>query len=202
MNEQEAHWMGEPGDTYTATFQLPPSELDALWLKQAGVKRSELALSTIGDLPRSTPILEVGCNCGNQLMMLASLGFSDLQGIDLNLSAVRTALTVRGLRVQQGNADHLPFPNWSFGLVFTSGVLSHLPPEQVGAAVSEIIRVSRDLIWGCEYREYNPPWPSRLWPAKYQEFFAAEGCELLGLQDLSGSVSSFLMRRPACIATK
>lgn len=99
-----------------------------------------------------TRVLEVGCNVGWNLEYLRRLGVAELYGIEPQLYAVERARW-RGPQfgVVQGTAFDLPFKDGWFDLSFTSGVLIHISPETVGAALDEIHRVSRKWIVAIEY---------------------------------------------------
>src|SRR5205823_5582911 len=51
----------------------------------------------------------------------------------------------------QGSAFDLPYKDGFFDLVFTSGVLIHISPQEIDRAIAEIARCSRHAIWGFEY---------------------------------------------------
>ena len=55
------------------------------------------------------------------------------------------------LDVFEGTAFDLPFKDGRFDLVFTSGVLIHIGPDQLGAALAEMARVSRRYLLTIEY---------------------------------------------------
>lgn len=99
-----------------------------------------------------TRVLEVGCNVGWNLEYLRRLGVAELYGIEPQLYAVERARW-RGPQfgVVQGTAFDLPFKDGWFDLSFTSGVLIHISPETVGAALDEIYRVSKKWIIAIEY---------------------------------------------------
>ena len=59
------------------------------------------------------------------------------------------------INVVNGSADHLPFKNNSFDLVFTNNVLIHISPIEIKNIVNEIYRTSSKWIWGFEYYYKN-----------------------------------------------
>ena len=88
-------------------------------------------------------VLEVGCGLGANAMHFAQAG-AEVTAIDLSDTAVQCArrlLAYRGVRavVQQGNAEKLEFPDESFDVVCSLGVLMLVPDVQ--AAIGEIYRV-------------------------------------------------------------
>lgn len=96
--------------------------------------------------------LEVGCNVGWNLEYLRRLGIAELYGIESQLYAVERARW-RGPQfgVVHGTAFDLPFKDGWFDLAFTSGVLIHISPDTIDAALDEIYRVSRRWIVAIEY---------------------------------------------------
>src|SRR3990167_5896252 len=138
--EGEALWAGEFGDAYTdrnrgAFFGRRP-----FWEKQV----RELEVKTA---------LEVGCNVGANLWWLAwLLGSGNVAGVDVNakaLGALRTKLP--DVQTQLASAASLPFPDASFDLVFTVGLLIHTPDEGLHKAMSEIVRCTSRYVICCEY---------------------------------------------------
>jgi SAM-dependent methyltransferase len=94
---------------------------------------------------RDQDVLEIGVGLGTDFVQFARNG-ARLQGIDLTEAAValvRTRLELEGLdaNVQVGDAERLPFPDNSFDLVYSWGVLHHTPDTH--AAVDEVRRVLR-----------------------------------------------------------
>jgi hypothetical protein len=51
----------------------------------------------------------------------------------------------------QGSGFALPFPDATFDLVFTSGVLIHISPDHIGTILGEVHRCARTFVWGWEY---------------------------------------------------
>jgi pseudaminic acid biosynthesis-associated methylase len=96
--------------------------------------------------------LEVGCNVAWNLEYLRRLGVGEVYGIEPQLHAVERARW-RGpqFNVMQGTAFDLPFRDGWFDLSFTSGVLIHISPENIGQALDELYRVSKKWIVAIEY---------------------------------------------------
>jgi hypothetical protein len=71
----------------------------------------------------------------------------------------------------------LPYADGRFDLVFTSGLLIHMPPHEIALACAEIARVSSMWVAGYEYHAYLPTpirWRGReglLWKANYPDFY-------------------------------
>jgi pseudaminic acid biosynthesis-associated methylase len=80
------------------------------------------------------------------------MGFKDLYGIEVNSYAVELAkANTKNINIIRGDAFDIPFKNRYFDLVFTSGVLIHIAPQDIERALREIYRCSREYIWGFEY---------------------------------------------------
>lgn len=97
--------------------------------------------------------LEVGCNIGRNLIALRQL-IPELHGIEPNEQVVKIAeknSALSGVDLQVGSAFELPFADASVDLVFTSGVLIHIAPDDLPRAIKEIHRVSRRYIACIEY---------------------------------------------------
>ena len=89
--------------------------------------------------------------------MLRHLGYSNLAGIEIQDYAVEVAKSrLPNVPLWQGSAQVLPFEDNSFDVVFTSGVLIHISPEDLPKAMSEIHRCTRKYIWGMEYFSAKP----------------------------------------------
>ena len=95
-------------------------------------------------------ICEVGCNVGNNL---SSFNKSvNVTGIDLNESALKNAsVNYPNFKFKKASAIDIPFPDNSFDLVFTRGVLIHINPDDLKKAISELYRISKKWIFNLEY---------------------------------------------------
>jgi pseudaminic acid biosynthesis-associated methylase len=148
-------WSGGFGREYTDRNTLTIEELDALYRRSFGVSRRELNQGFLSAMPRSLRILEVGTNLGNQILLLREMGFRDLVGVEVQRYALeKSRARAAGLPVVQGSGAALPFRDAAFDMVFTSGVLIHIPPTVLGRVLSEIHRCAKTWIWGYEY--YSP----------------------------------------------
>ena len=145
-------WAGDFGRKYTNRNALLPQELDQLYVELYGVSRTDLNRRFLQAVHPNARVLEVGCNVGIQLSILQSMGYRDLMGVELQEYAIREARKrTTGIKYTRGSALDLPVEDESHDLVFTSGVLIHISPREVNAALAEIHRASRRFIWGFEY---------------------------------------------------
>lgn len=178
-------WQGEFGRAYTDRNILTPSQLDRLCSANYGVSRSEINREFLAQIPRHARILEVGCNVGNQLLLLQEQGFNDLTAVEIQSYAIETARQrVPGVLFKQASAFDLPFEKESFDLVFTSGVLIHIAPPDLGRAMGEIHRCARSYIWGAEYFSAEPAavnyrgHEDLLWKMDYAEMYLSSFSDL------------------------
>ena len=179
--KQTEFWSGDFGKDYTDRNPQTVDGLNTLDKKRFGFTREEINQEFLGELDKNIRILEVGCNIGVQLMTLQKMGFTNLYGIELQPYAVEEARkNTKGINIIQGNGFDIPFKDGFFDLVYTSGVLIHIAPSDLPKITKEMLRTSKQYIWGFEY--YAPevtdiPYRGNtgfLWKADYAGFFLAE----------------------------
>jgi pseudaminic acid biosynthesis-associated methylase len=177
--KQEQEWRGTFGKEYSERNLLSPAALDALYAQKYGTTRSALNERFLADVPKNARILEVGCNLGNQLLALQQMGFTNLYGIEIISEIVEQSQSrLPSAKISEGSALQIPFPDGYFDLVFTAGVLIHIAPSDLRAAMGEMRRCSKTWIWGSEY--YAPEMteiPYRghtnlLWKTDYAKLYA------------------------------
>lgn len=152
LTRQEKIWDSGFGEDYNKRNDFSNSELDEVYIKDIGVRRTDMNEDFIGFLDRDAKILEVGCNIGMQLVNLQEMGFKNLYGIEIQSSAVETAKEkTSGINIIRGSAYDIPFRDGYFDLVFSNRVLIHMNPDHLDTALSEIFRVSKKYIYGSEY---------------------------------------------------
>lgn len=152
-NHKESAWSGDFGKEYTERNIYAPVELDKFYVDTYGVSRMDMNLLFLDKMDKdSCRILEIGCNVGNQLRLLQKMGFKNLYGIELQRYAVERAKELTSnINIIQASAEDIPFKDDFFDLVFTSGVLIHIPPTTIPKVLNEIYRCSKKYIWGFEY---------------------------------------------------
>ena len=149
---QTAVWKSDFGREYSDRNTFDPEALDQLYRKNYGVSRREINETFLRGIAEDASFLEVGCNTGNQLLMLQEMGYSNLSGIELQPYALEIAVRrLPGVALKLGSAVALPYDDSSFDVVFTAGVLIHVAPKNLPQALEEIYRCSQDYIWGMEY---------------------------------------------------
>jgi LmbE family N-acetylglucosaminyl deacetylase/SAM-dependent methyltransferase len=106
-------------------------------------RRMELALALIDRLGGSGRSLDVGCGAGQLVVEMGRRGYK-AHGCDISERMVaesRALLEREGLsaRVEQAEAEHLPYPSGNFDWVTALGVIEYLPSPAAG--MSELRRV-------------------------------------------------------------
>ena len=92
---------------------------------------------------RGKRLLEIGCGLGTDLLQFARAG-AVVTGVDLtpaSVELVRKRFVLEGVpcNAQVADAEHLPFEDNSFDVVYSFGVLHHTPNTQ--KAIDEVHRV-------------------------------------------------------------
>lgn len=169
-------WSGEFGEKYTDRCRVTPTS------------RADIFKEIIsGIFPNHSAIrvLEVGCNRGHNLiaLTLASNSMSDDTRIGINPVGIEPQKKLcRWPNIINGNCYNLPWGVPCFDLVFTSGVLIHIPPEKLADALSEMNRVSKKYILMIEqeaesetpknYRDFEDK--AGFWARPYGDIFHSQ----------------------------
>lgn len=154
---QDDLWSGDFGQEYTKRNIFGAEELDKFYIRNYGISRTKLNEEFLDRLNLHR-ILEVGCNVGDQLILLEKMKYNDLWGIELQDYAVDIALkrvSSVNINIIKGSALDIPYKNNFFDLVFTSGLLVHISPDDIGNVLDEIYRCTNRYIWGFEYYTQN-----------------------------------------------
>ncbi len=152
QTHQMGIWSGTFGREYTDRNAMSVAELDVLYEREFGIGRKAMNQVFLDPLPRDLRVFEVGSNIGNQLLLLQAMGFTRLYGMELQHYAVqRSKQRTTDVSFIQGSAFDIPCRDGAFDLVFTSGVLIHLSPQDIVTALGEIHRSTTRYIWGMEY---------------------------------------------------
>jgi pseudaminic acid biosynthesis-associated methylase len=145
-------WRGDFGGGYRDRNAASAEHLRArvgLW--------AQIMHRVAGSPPAS--VLEVGSNIGNNLRALRSLTAAEMFALEPNADS-RQVLAESGLlpegRVMNGAAAAIPLDDAAVDLVFTSGVLIHIHPDQLEASIREIHRVAARYIVCIEYFSDKP----------------------------------------------
>jgi ubiquinone/menaquinone biosynthesis C-methylase UbiE len=139
----KSYWQAEPCGTSTAEAEVGTRQ----FYDEVEQRRYELEpfIPAFAQFERwsGKRVLEIGVGLGTDFTRFARAG-ADLTGIDLTeaaVAAVSRRLALEGLdaELSVADAEQLPFPDGSFDLVYSWGVLHHTPDTQ--AALAEVRRV-------------------------------------------------------------
>lgn len=108
-------------------------------------------------------ILEIGCNCGPNLRLLAEkFPYADITGIDINPMAIQKgsewfkSAGLKNVRLFECKADELErFNDQTFDVVFTDAVLIYFGPDKIKEVIGEMIRVSAKAIILMEWNDFS-----------------------------------------------
>jgi pseudaminic acid biosynthesis-associated methylase len=157
VNEQIKKWTGQFGSDYTLRNPQTAQDVEKMCLERYGLKRTDMNEEFIGKFDREMTILEAGANVASQLLLLQEMGFKRLYGIEIQDFAVEKAKQhTKNINLIQGNILDIPFRDGFFDMVFTSGVLIHMSPENLPKAMKEMARCSKRYIFGLEYFSETP----------------------------------------------
>ncbi len=150
--EQVEFWRGDFGNAYTDR-----NNLKAEFLRARTAMWSAILRHTIAAPPRS--IMEIGANIGVNLRALRALTDARFLAVEPNDKA-REILAedriVAAADMRGGIASAIDFPDHCADMVFTSGVLIHIHPDQLAASMSEIHRCAGRWIASIEYFADRP----------------------------------------------
>lgn len=147
-----AAWSGAFGDAYIERNQ---PDADRIAQRQAMWRAILPAMQD--DPPRS--ILEVGANVGINLRAFCTLSDAALYALEPNVRA-RGILEQDGVvpsgNILAGTGSDIALDDGAVDLVFTSGVLIHVPPEMLPGLYREMHRVSNRYLLTIEYFAVEP----------------------------------------------
>lgn len=130
-------------------------------------------------------LLDVGCGDGSALLRLRALGWSRLEGVDLDPAAVELARQ-HGLAVRTGTLEAQTYPEGSFDVLTMSHVLEHVP-DPVGF-LRECHRILRP---GGELVVYTPNFESltrRLTGARWRGLEPPRHLQLFNRRNLQAAL--------------
>jgi pseudaminic acid biosynthesis-associated methylase len=172
----EAFWAGEFGNEYVDRNRVD-------WHARLPFWESAVQFCQPGT------VLEVGCNAGWNLLAIHEVApRAELSGIDINGKAAEEArqagIDAMCIAAIPGCQSHGPE---AFDLVFTAGVLIHVPPEDLKATMQAIVDVSAKYVIAVEYEaekeeevEYRGH-AGKLWKRPFGALYEALGLRLLSV---------------------
>jgi SAM-dependent methyltransferase len=127
-------------------------------------------------LPLGGSFLELGCGAGRNLAELRRQAQDvELSGIDVNAGALEVARrSVAGGAFSVGSLYDLgEVPDRSVDVVFTTGVLMHVPHERVDAVVQEMLRIARVAVVHSELHGQPREYDFHRYPRDYGAVYGA-----------------------------
>lgn len=150
QSKQLDRWSGSFGKAYTERNVGENYEPERL------ARMGQIFETMLSHTSGVRSILEVGCNSGHNFFPLSALGDFELVGLEPQAEALRQGRQ-RGApaTLVQGNAFNIPYADNHFDLVFTTGVMMHISPDDLPRALAEFRRVSRGYYFTLDYFEEN-----------------------------------------------
>lgn len=175
-HETEAFWSGTFGTDYTERNRVSPDDRLGFW--------EDIIVCT---MPKT--VLEVGCNAGHNLLAIHKIAPDTfLHGCDINESALDKAVA-SGLQVAKLSATQVGQVYSGYELVFSAGVLIHIPPSHLDQVVDGMISASSKFVMAIEYAadqeteiDYRGH-KGRLWKRPYGEILERKGLKIVDWGD-------------------
>ena len=143
--EQEEFWSGEFGNSYA---ERNASDGDR-------IAKQIMFSQIIRNVPRIQSVVELGCNIGLNLLALKAINSNfEVAGYEINKKAVIKAKEWNvGEIFEESVITKIVSPK-EYDLSFTSGVLIHINPDELGMVYDNLFNLSKKYILISEY--YNP----------------------------------------------
>jgi SAM-dependent methyltransferase len=136
-----------PSEFYDETYLKGPmsmADLSAVRWEDNGIfYEMAVAAARIADAIGVRSILDVGCGRGFAVNHLRSMGY-DASGMEYGRAALQHSICRASPCDLTGTLD---CPDSGYGLVICHGVLSHISPEGIPHAISELFRVTAKALW-------------------------------------------------------
>ena len=183
MSETVEWWKGDFGAEYTKRNRVNWRDRVPFW-------------EHIIEETNAQSFLDVGCNAGWNLQAIRSINSEYLMsGLDVNRGALEEA-TAAGFDVMEGRADQAAelFGPMAADLVVTSGVLIHIAPEDLTAAMKSIAEASAKYVLAIEYDAHEAAevvyrgHTGRLWRRPYGKLYQDLGLTLVETGPAQGYV--------------
>ena len=150
-SHQLQQWCGKFGDNY----------IDRNKFEEWKLEPGKEAFRRIIKARKVGSILEIGSNIGLNLIYLSAIlgGETELYAVEPNKKAFSILTSNKRIRLKQAwnvTSFNLPLPDSSIDLVFTSGALIHISPDDLAIATDEIVRVAKKYVLCIEYFSHKP----------------------------------------------
>jgi len=154
--------------------------------------RYAAAIKPVLALAKSARVLEVGCGSGRLLRALASLGYSNILGVEISLSRLRQVTSLGPPIARLVCSNVVPFASDTYEAVVSVAVIEHV--AEPAAFLAELARITRsDGLISIVTDTYMWSWLKRLglyrsiqpldeaiWPRKIIRWAEQAGLELMG----------------------
>lgn len=172
--ETEEFWKGDFGNAYIERNQID-------YRTRMDFFREVLTLTNAAN------VLEVGCNKGHNLQALGAVSpWIELAGCDINATAAELAQkAMPEAFIENIGANELDQFGIKFDLVFTAGLLIHIPPEALKTVMQAIIDASEKYVLAVEYeasQEEEIPYrghEGKLWRRPFGKLYEDMGLKLV-----------------------
>lgn len=191
MSATEEFWSGTFGREYTERNRVN-------WRARSGFWCDMIAMTQPDD------VLEVGCNAGWNLRAIREVSPGTmLRGVEINTKAASDAKRA-GFEIHRLAARVLYELGAEFDLVFTAGMLIHVPPDELEVTMRRIVDRSRRHVLAIEYDadaeeevEYRGH-AGRLWKRPFGRLYEAMGLKPIadGVADGFDRCHWWLLEKP------
>lgn len=123
---------------------------------QASPGRAAFLLELLSDIPGGS-VLEIGCNCGRNLVALQLAGY-DAYGVEISTKAVAAAPARLKERIFHADAESwLNSHNSEYDVVFSMAALMHFHPDSIYSVATNMARIAKTVITiECELAHAPP----------------------------------------------
>jgi len=143
--EQESFWAGEFGNSYIER-NVTYHDL---------IAKKIMFSKMIRKLRRIESMVEFGCNTGLNLKALKMINRNfEIAGYEINKNAISEAKKVPGCEIFEQSVITNISQSKMYDVSFTSGLLIHIHPDDLGVVYDNLYRLSKKYILINEY--YNP----------------------------------------------
>ena len=144
-------------------------------------------------------VCDAGCNIGNNLSAFPNN--QDVHGVDINEYAIEQAKKrYPSFKFNCTSIDETSFTDSFFDIVFTRGVLIHIPKKNMKPVMDELFRISKKWIFNLEYFGEDGkmiPWKrgdDLLWYRNMKEKWSDFDVEIISDVEIPLEVDSGKMR--------
>lgn len=147
----------------TQHLSEPDEWVMGYWSSREHTHRQFL-IEEISASPGISSILEIGCNCGPNLHLLAKkFPAADIVGIDINSRAVQkgselfASAGISNVKLYVGKADELEqFSDGSFDVVFTDALLIYIGRDKIKKVIQNMVRIANRALVLMEWHCFKP----------------------------------------------